>query len=172
MSNQVKLATPEAGPLTPYKDGGVDIVARVNHREMEWGWAQLRQIMENEPSPRMREWEADGFSEDDFRLRCGLFVAAANSIPMTAYNFIEWLRLTDEWALDNYVASRIGKLGDEELEEVLRDRPLEGLGLERVDQPSSRGPASLAAIKRAVAKLPPRELAQLEQAIAERRMAI
>lgn len=172
MNNLVKLANPQAGPLKPYKDGGVDIIARVNHREMEWGWAHLRQIMENEPSTRMREWEADGFSEDDLRLRCGLFVAAANAVPMTAYNFIEWLRLTDEWALDNYVASRIRQLEDEELQEILQDRALDGLGLERVDQPSGRGPASLAAIKREVAKLSLGDLAQLERTIAERRSAI
>ncbi len=168
MKKIIGLADPHADPLKVSADGGLDVVTRVTHAQMEWGWSQLRQIMKNEPSARMREWSEDGRSEDQLRLLCGLFVAVAQDIPMVSSNFIEWLRLLDGDSLYGDVVWRMKQLGDEEFEYVLDGRDLDGLGLERVGQSVSRGPASVSAVARAIATMSLEEVVQLDAVLIDR----
>lgn len=168
MKDVVRLADPNAGPLKAYSDGGLDVVTRITHKQMELGWSKLREVILEEPPARMREWEKDGHSEDELRVLCGLYVAASSAIPMSTSNFIDWLRFLDPDAVDGFVMWRMKQLGDEKFDYVLEGRDLTGLGFERVDQPSNGEPASLAAMKRAVSRLSREDALQLEAAVSGR----
>ena len=168
MKDVVRLANPDAGPLKAYEDGGLDVVTRVTHKHMELGWSKLREVILEEPAARMREWAEDGHSEYDLRLLFGLFVTVSSAIPMSTSNFIEWLRFLDPDRVDEFVAWRVKQFNDEALEYVLEDRDLTGLGFERVDQPSNRGPASLAGMKRMIGKMSLDDALQIEAAASGR----
>ena len=143
MTEIVKLADPSIGALQAIADGGVDVTIRVAIRHLEWAWARLGEIMDAEPSSRRRTWAEDGHTEEELRLLCGLFSAVANAIPMNPSNFIDWLRVLDSDALDGFVTWHLAQMEDEQLREVLscvlRDKNLDNLGLERIEDPVRRG---------------------------------
>lgn len=168
MSNVVKLADPEASPLKVCEDRGLDVVLRVTHSEMECGRTTVRDILLTDPSARMREWTEDGHTEEELRLLSGLFVALSNAMPMLALHYILWGRLIDDCAVDQYVMWRMKQLDDDAFDYVLEGRDLTTLGIERLDKPRSRGPASFSAARKAIEQLPLHELVQLEEVLSSR----
>ena len=124
--------------------------------------------MLQEPSARMREWAEDGRTEDELRLLCGLFVGVTLAIPMSSSNFLDWLLFLDPRPVDDFVTWRMKQLGDEVFDYVLDGRDLTPLGLERVEQPTSRGPASVSAAKRMICKMSLDEVVQLKGACSNR----
>lgn len=140
VASSVRLVDRDAGALKAIANGGVEVSMLVPHRDFETAWVLLSEIMNKEPSFRRRTWSEDGHTEDELRLLAGLYWTVSRALPMSSSNFVDWLEQSGgSDALGDYAVYRVRQLDDNSLrDQVLHDRDLDALGLERIEDPVRR----------------------------------
>ncbi len=88
----------------------VQLIVRIPISAFAPAWSCLHSVM-SDGAPHLETWLAEGRTENELRLLCGLFCHVADNLPMDTKHFLDWqAKVGLAQYLDDFASRRVAKL--------------------------------------------------------------